>query len=238
MRRHNIYLYEYNGELKGQKVGFCRMDIHNNAVKLLLNISVKEMGIASNKIVEIQGNILIEGGEKQEFNGDISFAFSGNFVKTVFAEKTEKIEGIELLCKRENGSYVQIIGMLENKVRVKQIELEDTVYNIDTNCIEEKCAENKSEIKKLSIMDVTSLPRECWRISKNKFILCGCNRYGYFVYTEREGKKIIGVPGKMNDNEAGCAKKYGFSSYVKSDFFGDEKEVDGYWVMNVNSNGK
>ena len=238
MKRHNIYLYEYISDEKGKNAGFCRMDIHNNVVKILINISNKEMGIVPNDIVEIKSELVFKSGKKQEFVCDSVLLHNGNLAKVVHMDSAEEVVGIELLYKKKNGLSICVAGWLGQRVKIEQVELEDTVYNVDTECVKNSENDNKRNVKKLSILEVTSLPRECWKIARNKFVLCGCNRYGHLTYIEENDRKIIGVPGKMDDNIAICAKRYGFTSYVKADILEEDTDVEGYWVMNVASNGK
>lgn len=238
MKRHNIYLYEYRGEKKEKNAGFCRMDIHNNVVKILINISNKEMGIMPNDIVEIKSELVFKSGKRQEFACDSVLLKNGNLAKIIHIDSSEEVVGIELLYKKKNGLSLCVAGWLEQRVKIEQVELEDTVYNVDVECVKSTENDNKRSVKKLSILEVTSLPRECWKITRNKFVLCGCNRYGHLTYIEENGRKIIGVPGKMNENVATCAKRYGFTSYVKADTLEADTDVEGYWIMNVASNGK
>lgn len=238
MKRHNIYLYEYKGDLREQNVGFCRMDIHNNAVKVLININNEKMGIVSNDIVEMNSELVFKSGKKQGFVCDSALLKNGNLAKIIHIGDAEEVVGICFLYKKKNGLGISVAGWLETIANIEQVELEDTVYNVDTQCLKNLENDNKRNIKKMSILEMTSLPRECWSIARNKFAICGCNRYGHLTYIEEDGRKIIGVPGTMSDDIASCAKRYGFTSYIKSKTLELDEDVEGYWIMNLEPNSK
>lgn len=254
VKRSNIYLYEYSNGSKGKNVGFCRMDINNNAVKILLNIKYNELGINLLEIVDIKGQLLFDGGESEQFSCN-DLKKLGQLVKTFELSQADGIVGVMLEYQKINGIKVRVQGTIGDKAwenamkinNIEQVELDDTVYNVDTECLKEKrinpeanCEkeENKREIIKIRYNEITTLPREYWRVMKNKFVICGCNRYGHLAYIKEQDRYIICVPGVMNDKNAMCAKRYGFKTYFPNEDSGEDEVYNGYWVMNVTNNSK
>lgn len=279
MKRNNIYVYEYKGDTRGRNVGFCRMDFVDKKAKISLSIREDMLGIEPEESVDIKAELLKEGGKKQEFTvGD----------RLIEVMDTNEIVGVSVVYMKKNGIKIKVQGLLDNKEfiesvgdntyvekqellvssqenkRVQQIELEDTVYNVDMECIKEKMdmkeekqiEENtiakkkrlqKSGIKvevagiereliKFRLDELVDLPREYWHLVKNKFVICGCNRYGHLAYMKQGEKYIICVPGVLNDKISGCARRFGFKSFFRVDdeVKGDnevEENVMGYWMM-------
>ncbi len=243
VKRNNIYLYDYSNGLKGKNVGFCRMDINTNSVKLLLNIKNSDLGIIPADVVDIKCNLIIDGGELREFTCLGDLVITGNAVNIVSIPDNQRIIGIMLEYWKKNGVKVKLQGSIDNREciihsqnvnRIEQVELEDTVYNVDKECVEKK----KKEFVKISFNEITTLPRECWKIMKNRFVICGCNRYGHLAYIKEQDKYTICVPGMMNDKNAMCARRFGFKTYFPIEESELEQAYNGYWMMNVTSNGK
>lgn len=277
MKRNNIYLYEYKDDLRDRNVGFCRMDFLDKRVKILLNIREDVLGIEPGDKVDIVAELLMEGGKKQEFILDN---------KLIDVPNEEDIVGLSVTYVKKSGIKIKVQGLIEKRKFVeaveetyvekqevsigfqenkytKQVELEDTVYNIDMECIEEKrCKEKdkhieekvmeekrnakKSGIKvkvaggekeliKLGLDELVDLPREYWHFAKNKFIICGYNRYGHLAYMKQGEKYIICVPGVLNDKISGCARRFGFKSFFyldrEKEEDDEEKNIAGYWMM-------
>ncbi len=279
MKRNNIYVYEYKGDTRGRNVGFCRMDFVDKKAKISLSIREDMLGIEPEESVDIKAELLKEGGKKQEFTvGD----------RLIEVMDTNEIVGVSVVYMKKNGIKIKVQGLLDNKEfieaneniqlveateilvssqdnkRIKQVELEDTVYNIDMECLKEnqykeqerqieeksekknvkksgvkvKVAGIERELNRLELDELVNLPREYWHLAKNKFIICGCNRYGHLAYIKQGEKYIICVPGVLNDKISGCARKFGFKSffYVDGEEKGDneaEKNVMGYWMMGI-----
>lgn len=279
MKRNNIYLYEYNNGSRGKNVGFCRMDFLDKRIKVSFNIKEDVLGIEAGESVDIDAKLLKKGGEQQEF------AVSNRMIEV---SDVNDIVGLSVVYTKKNGIKAKVQGLFENREfvesvgdntyvekqellvssqenkRVQQIELEDTVYNVDMECIKEKMdmkeekqiEENtiakkkrlqKSGIKvevagiereliKFRLDELVDLPREYWHLVKNKFVICGCNRYGHLAYMKQGEKYIICVPGVLNDKISGCARRFGFKSFFRVDdeVKGDnevEENVMGYWMM-------
>ncbi len=210
-------MYKYNGSAEGKSVGFCRLDISGDSVKVFANIKGEMIGIKKGESVENKAFFLRESGEKQEFklcNGSI------------LVEDTEAIVGILLVFIKPNGIRVQVSGLLENRCFEENAKSDiEVVESIEDT-------EIQSEFVKFKLEDITMLPRGYWHFAKNRFLLCGYKKYGYLAYTKKKDRYIICVPGVMNEGISGCARKHGFKSFVPFLRQDNESSENGYWMMN------
>lgn len=140
MKRHNIYLYECNGGIKEKNAGFCRMDISDGRIKIALNIKNRAVGIEPSEIVEIKGILSFSGGKSIAFSCDRKLLNTERLLEEFEVRESYDISSISLTYYKTNGIKIKLQGMLESPKgeRIKQIELEDTVYNVDAICLEEK----------------------------------------------------------------------------------------------------
>lgn len=81
--------------------------------------------------------------------------------------------------------------------------------------------------RKLSLSDLTVLPRKFWFLSNNSFLLHGYHSYGHLLLTEQNGRLWLGVPGIYDLREARAADLFGFPrfcrSYADSDMLTDDE---------------
>lgn len=81
--------------------------------------------------------------------------------------------------------------------------------------------------RKLSLSDLTVLPRKFWSLSNNSFLLHGYHNYRHLLLTEQNGRLWLGVPGIYDLREARAADLFGFPrfcrSYAASDMLTDDE---------------
>ncbi len=270
MKRHNIYLYEYRNNLKGKGVGFCRMDVYDDSVKLLFNIKCKDLGIVREEIVDIRADLLLEGGNRQQLSLNVSLSNINSYNGIKENVKATDIVGVYITYVHKNGISTRIIGELQGVQgvtmtsedvvkpdRIKRVELEDTVYNVDMECLSKKkeAIRTKHESMNINVSgmeyelvrikpeELTSLPRDYWKLLRNKFVICKAARYGHIAYIKQSDRYIVCVPGNADDRCAGCARRFGFKSFmpcVQNEMFSEnmEDEASGYWIMGMAKNRK
>ena len=78
-------------------------------------------------------------------------------------------------------------------------------------------AEKKSEIqaRKIKRSDLTLLPRRCWSLANNSFLLHGYHNYGHLLLLEDDGRLWLGVPGIYDPREARAADLFGFPRFTR-----------------------
>ncbi len=76
-------------------------------------------------------------------------------------------------------------------------------------------AEKKSEIQAQNqTPDLTLLPRRCWPLANNSFLLHGYHNYGHLLLLEDDGRLWLGVPGIYDPREARAADLFGFPRFT------------------------
>lgn len=111
---------------------------------------------------------------------------------------------------------------------------------------ETSCRTTLSPPRKLSLSDLTILPRRFWSLSSNSFLLHGYHNYGHLLLIEQNGRLWLGVPGVYDLREARAADLFGFPrfcrSYAASTMLTDEERNTsadfGHWFRCVGSRPK
>lgn len=84
---------------------------------------------------------------------------------------------------------------------------------------------------KAQLRDIEFLPRDCWHLGNNSFVLRGYFNYGSLLigYMEQEQAFFLGVPGVFRRQEKVIASLFGFDSF-RGKVSATEKPGDfGYW---------
>lgn len=92
-------------------------------------------------------------------------------------------------------------------------------------------------IRKIQRNDLSILPRKCWNLANNSFLLHGYHNYHHLLLVEENGHYWVGVPGVYDIREARAAEIFGFPQFTESynkelDLSDDECTPDakfGYW---------
>lgn len=229
MKRNILYLNVKSGVNLGKSAGFCRVDQIGNRIKIGVNINNNIVQIDHLQLEDIKVKILYSDGNCLEYEREFK-----NNTLLLDAKQNETVVGIEIIYIYRNGIKTKIAGGREIVEKIKQVELEDTVYNVDMECAKKKeitTASVDEGLVKIAMAELSELPREYWHLMKNKFVNCCYGRYGYIGYLKHNDKYIICVPGDVCENECGCARKYGFNTYIEAE---DEKNK-GYWLWGGNS---
>ena len=188
MKRHNLYLYKCNENNQCKSVGFCRIDIYgSNNIRVSISLNKKLLGICQQN-VDICPEILLESGNVQRFSCNNSSESLFDYTGCTECDNVEEIVGIVVVVQRDEGLQIELKGMLDGRSVGRRLV-------------------------KLKYEKLTDLPRRYWHLSRNKFFMCGCNRYGHFAYIKNGEDYIICVPGNNDEHTAKCARKYGFPTY-------------------------
>ena len=92
-------------------------------------------------------------------------------------------------------------------------------------------------IRKIQRSDLKVLPRKCWNLANNSFLLHGYHNYHHLLLIEENGHYQLGVPGVYDIREARAAEIFGFPQFI--DTYNDQMELSasecntqekfGYW---------
>ncbi len=71
-------------------------------------------------------------------------------------------------------------------------------------------------IRKIRRSDLSCLPRRCWNLANNSFLLHGYHNYNHLLLIEEDGHYRLGVPGIYDSREARAAELFGFPEFTDS----------------------
>ncbi|EGB91548.1 hypothetical protein HMPREF0240_03608 [Clostridium sp. D5] len=81
---------------------------------------------------------------------------------------------------------------------------------------EQKAEEPASTARKIQRSDLSILPRRCWNLANNSFLLHGYHNYNHLLLVEEEGRFWLGVPAVYSPREARAAELFGFPQFTKT----------------------
>lgn len=70
-------------------------------------------------------------------------------------------------------------------------------------------------IRKIQRSQLSILPRRCWNLANNSFLMHGYHNYNHLLLIEEDGHYILGVPGIFSMREARAAELFGFPKFIK-----------------------
>lgn len=92
-------------------------------------------------------------------------------------------------------------------------------------------------IRKIHRSDLKILPRKCWNLANNSFLLHGYHNYHHLLLIEENEHYQLGVPGVYDIREARAAEIFGFPKFIDS--YNDQMDLSaaecntqekfGYW---------
>lgn len=74
----------------------------------------------------------------------------------------------------------------------------------------------KRTVRKIRRSDLSILPRKCWNLANNSFLLHGYHNYKHLLLIEEDGHYWVGVPGIYDIREARAAELLGFPQFTDS----------------------
>ena len=120
-------------------------------------------------------------------------------------------------------------------------DLSASEYNDNNNLFEASDTTNllspSKTIQKIHRSDLKILPKKCWNLANNSFLLHGYHNYHHLLLIEENGHYQLGVPGVYDIREARAAEIFGFPKFIDSyndqlELSSDEcntQETFGYW---------
>lgn len=86
---------------------------------------------------------------------------------------------------------------------------------------------------KLKPQEMIMLPRSCWRLANNIFVMESYYRYGHILFMQYDNKYVLAVPWQRQPNIEARAKRFGFTKIVVGYEYGRAREEKDYWIMNL-----
>lgn len=120
-------------------------------------------------------------------------------------------------------------------------DLSASEYNDNDNLFKASDTTNllspSKTIQKIHHSDLKILPKKCWNLANNSFLLHGYHNYHHLLLIEENGHYRLGVPGVYDIREARAAEIFGFPEFINS--YNDQLELSpdecntqenfGYW---------
>lgn len=120
-------------------------------------------------------------------------------------------------------------------------DLSASEYNNNDNLFEASDTTNllypSKTIQKIHHSDLKILPKKCWNLANNSFLLHGYHNYHHLLLIEENGHYQLGVPGVYDIREVRAAEIFGFPEFINS--YNDQLELSpdecntqenfGYW---------
>lgn len=253
MRRFITYLFAYENGAKTQNIGFVKTDIRNDVCRMsvhvrgagdqpqkikiciltqrtpespLMGIPVAEAGGAQqNMIAEFSfsaTNIMDSGISLEDAKG-VAVAFSnGGYAASCWSD-----EAGEDFCR---GKYTVYTGKPEEAPKDMAAVPGESPVECPVEC------PPKVTYEKIGLIDIRRLPKKCWYLSNNSFLIHGYFNYQHLilktVVESGEKKQYIGVPGIYEVPEKMMAMLFGFPEFESEETREPESEeqVFGYWL--------
>ena len=99
----------------------------------------------------------------------------------------------------------------------------DTIRTELQDSLEEE-AQTAPTARKIQRSELSILPRRCWNLANNSFLLHGYHNYHHLLLVEEDGRYWLGVPAIYSPREARAAELFGFPQFTKT--YVDQLELD------------
>lgn len=111
----------------------------------------------------------------------------------------------------------------------------------DIDALNLKEEEPHENVRKIQRCDLSILPRKCWNLANNSFLMHGYHNYNHLLLVEEDGHFWLGVPGIYAAREAKAAELFGFPQFTQTyinqlDLTEDERNTSerfGHWCRYI-----
>lgn len=116
-----------------------------------------------------------------------------------------------------------------HKKAKKDMENFDRIYN---RLCKVRMILNGSEYPavKLKPHELIMLPRSCWRMANNVFLMESYYRYGHILFMLYEGQYVLAVPWQNQRGVGERARQFGFAKCIAGYEYGRCREEKLYWI--------
>lgn len=129
-------------------------------------------------------------------------------------EKKKNMEYSQLKQKKESQQRLEEFTRIYNRLCKIRIILDGTEY----------------PAVKLRPYELMFLPRSCWRMANNVFLMESYYRYGHILFMQYDDSYVLAVPWKKGRNTENQAKQFGFTKCLTGYEYGKSKEEKYYFL--------
>lgn len=142
-----------------------------------------------------------------------------NNIKSTHKKKDDKISNKEDITQNKDS---------------RKIELEQYARIYNRLCkVRMILNEKEYPAVKLKLHELMLLPRTCWRMANNIFLMESYYMYGNIFFMQYGGKYILAVPGQNKRGTEVMAKQCGFLEHVTGYEYGRKRESKIYWIKEL-----
>ena len=221
MKRFVTYLYECQRGNKLKNVGFIRVNVRGEDVRLEVYIRNLAKQTDVGKIFALVHDGCLQGIELGEAKikdgqGDSYIETKTNNIEAK-GVSLQEIEGIGI--QMESGIYIascwkdtyaqEIVNSEFKGYDEEETLLENMCTNMEMSCV--------PQYEKIDLSQIRDLPSPNWHLTANSFLVHGFWNYGYLVLKKNLEKDketlALGVPGIYEKPEAVMAVLFGFPDF-------------------------
>ena len=221
--------------------GRIYITLWNECVKDI-EIVEKTESIVANSYVEktqnVRENLYVDNSESARENSYVNNSESArenSYVKKV--EDIKKNLCVESQESTREDSNTQNVKNIDKKIYAQNTE--KTEFEQYTRIYNRLCKvrmilnEVEYPAVKLKLHELMLLPRSCWRMANNIFLMESYYMYGHILFMQYRGKYILAVPGQNKRGVDVMAKQCGFLEHVIGYEYGRKKDSKVYWIKEL-----
>lgn len=246
------YLYAYSGEVRGNNVGFARVEVRDGRCRLYVGVKgvygCDVRGLEVGVYIRRQGAPhripigtmrLREGCGEYENVTDAADMFGKKF-------SWEDWCGLWLISPDRDTIYLaswekkgldarEFLGASDTQVSMCEKPSPEEPSLWDSLCryypkIWPQWQQRGVEMLQIRPADLRYLPRRVWFYGNNSFLLHGYYQYKHLMLgrlTDEENGYLLGVPGRRDPRESYSAGMFGFHHFLPV------QEQEGYWYTKI-----
>lgn len=157
--------------------------------------------------------------------------------KNIYAQNTKKTRDNEKVKNKDKiindkKLYHKENVTQNNNIRKTELEQYSRIYN---RLCKVRIILNEVEYPavKLKLHELMLLPRSCWRMANNIFLMESYYMYGHILFMQYRGKYILAVPYENKRGVDVMAKQCGFLENVTGYEYGRKMDSKVYWIKEL-----
>ena len=231
------------GDCKEGNVTICLKDrcgVQGNARFYILRKSKEESAIISYDKVDIKKTFLVCDGVLNtkiyiEDCDGICVECGGRMYVSLWKEAHEKIY---VTKSNVTGNNKMKEDNLQEKIEESTYKTQEKLdlYQEYTRVYNRLCkiriilGDREYPAVKLKPYELMFLPRSCWRMANNVFVMDSYYHYGYILFMQYRGQFVLAVPCGIGNGMRQKAKRFGFEEYVRGYEYGKVNQIKEYYL--------